>query len=1118
MAPANADAAAQLRGVLGTTLGDREIKALVDACEGNVENALNKYFDRGMEAVHEAMKKVNADSSQLSTKKRRAPSNTGSGRLTIQDPSAKRAATSKRREWPKRLCSLAVDAESTTCMSVQETTETFVGNSELNVSVEESKPLGQPKTKRTLGSTAEASGKGKGRGRTWKKGRSTMVRIGVGQGCKEVFLGRLPKWISSRLHPLLVHGVVRATASIQAFLPEELRPFSQIPIVLHLDLLGPEIFSFFPDPKRSVDNTEPLAVAFFELCEVINNPLKYGSVAIGASGNLEFAGCGALDQGDAGSVLTLTEKDARGIEETLGVKNLEGTAEDPPGLSVSLRPHQRVALRWMLDREDLPQIAKDESLWQERTFRDRKASKYYVNVYTRQVQFQEPPTVDPLRGGILADEMGLGKTVSVIALILASNDKLAQRQAAADEADEGMECVDLDTGSRNSAEVDLVATTSTQSEEITLETSQSSTSCGKAARKRRRRARPGTLIVCPTSLIGQWEAELSDKVSEEARLRVLRFHGSDRNRGVNVLGNYDCVLTTYGTVASEFQNSGSDLFSTAWERVVLDEAHNVKNRTTDAARASAALEAQYRWCLTGTPLQNSVDDIYSLFLFLRYEPWNSYGWWSKIIRMPFEQQVDKEKSAAAMQRLRAVLSDGPVMLRRTKRDVEASAEASIQHKLPEKHLEVLYVTLSEAERAFYNAIYSRSKAEFDGFVSSGSANTKYAAIFTLLLRMRQACDHPFLVLSSHAEEDRASGTQADTLTPKAVSDREYIAQLRDRLFAAATVSTAAAAAAAAGTASSAECSAAYLESALADLEQSKGGDCPICLDDPKDAVITTCGHVMCKPCLESVLTYKGAEMACPVCRRKLSRLDINPLRLPSEVKKKKAEEQGRRLAADKALSTRWRSSSKLDLVLQHLQRIEAVNKSLGGTVWGSEALREQGEKFLGAGQKPANQAPIKVLIFSQWTKMLDMVERGLRELDMTSARLDGSLTQKRRQAAIDQFNTDPKCNIFLVSLKAGGVGLNLVRASVVFLVDAWWNPQIEEQAIDRVHRIGQTRPVHVYRLIATATVEQKILALQARKASMANDALQADGLSLDPAAQKSQKLSMEDLFDLFRSA
>jgi SNF2 family DNA or RNA helicase len=126
----------------------------------------------------------------------------------------------------------------------------------------------------------------------------------------------------------------------------------------------------------------------------------------------------------------------------------------------------------------------------------------------------------------------------------------------------------------------------------------------------------------------------------------------------------------------------------------------------------------------------------------------------------------------------------------------------------------------------------------------------------------------------------------------------------------------------------------------------------------------------------------------------------------------------------------------------------------------------------------------KALVFSQFTRLLALVRRGLEARGIEHAYLDGRT--RDRKAAIARFQEDARCRVFAISLKAGGTGLNLTAADYVFLLDPWWNPAVEAQAVDRTHRIGQTRPVMAYRLVAEDTVEEKILALQAHKRALAS--------------------------------
>lgn len=148
----------------------------------------------------------------------------------------------------------------------------------------------------------------------------------------------------------------------------------------------------------------------------------------------------------------------------------------------------------------------------------------------------------------------------------------------------------------------------------------------------------------------------------------------------------------------------------------------------------------------------------------------------------------------------------------------------------------------------------------------------------------------------------------------------------------------------------------------------------------------------------------------------------------------------------------------------------------------------------------------KVLVFSQFVTMLRLVEKALREDGLTYEYLDGST--KDRQARVERFQNDPSVGVFLISLKAGGTGLNLTAADTVIHFDPWWNPAVEQQATDRAHRIGQTRVVSVYRLVAAGTIEEKILQLKQKKRELVASVLSED-------AGGTKKLTKSDLEELF---
>ncbi|XVF28648.1 hypothetical protein REPUB_Repub15cG0048200 [Reevesia pubescens] len=201
---------------------------------------------------------------------------------------------------------------------------------------------------------------------------------------------------------------------------------------------------------------------------------------------------------------------------------------------------------------------------------------------------------------------------------------------------------------------------------------------------------------------------------------------------------------------------------------------------------------------------------------------------------------------------------------------------------------------------------------------------------------------------------------------------------------------------------------------------------------------------MCRECLLSSWRTPTVGL-CPICRTLLKKTDL--ITCPTENK----------FRVD--VENKWKESSK---VLKLLECLERIQRS-------------------GSGEKS--------IVFSQWTSFLDLLEIPLRRRGIGFLRFDGKLVQKQRERVLKEFNETGEKMVLLMSLRAGGVGLNLTAASNVFLMDPWWNPAVEEQAIMRIHRIGQKRTVTVRRFIVKGTVEERMQQVQARKEKMIAGAL-----------------------------
>uniref|UniRef100_A0A672RQ72 Transcription termination factor 2 n=1 Tax=Sinocyclocheilus grahami TaxID=75366 RepID=A0A672RQ72_SINGR len=542
-------------------------------------------------------------------------------------------------------------------------------------------------------------------------------------------------------------------------------------------------------------------------------------------------------------------------------------------------------------------------------------------------------------GGILADDMGLGKTLTMISLILSQKKK-----------DEKLE------------------------EWISKKDSTIVASLG-------------TLIICPASLLHHWKKEI-DKRVKSSRLSVYLYHGPNRQRSSSVLAEHDVVITTYSLVSKEIpvqKEDASDLpplLRVSWARVILDEAHNIKNPKVQTSMAVCKLRARSRWAVTGTPIQNNLLDMYSLLKFLRCSPFDEYKLW--------KAQVDNGSKRGG-ERLNILTR--ALLLRRTKDQRDATGKPLVS--LPDRTCEVHRLKLSEDEQAVYDVVFAQSRSTLQNYLkrheegntkkgdnsnpfekvarefgmsqqdSMSSSQQPQASstihILSLLLRLRQCCCHLSLLKKTLDQSE----LQGDGV-------------------------------------------ALSLEEQLCALSLSEPSD-----SDPKDTV------------------------------------SLNGSRFSSE------------------LFQDTRESTKVSILCR------------------------------------------TIVIVSQWTSMLHIVAVHLKKMGLTFAVIDGTVNPKRRMDLVEEFNTNPKGpQVMLVSLCAGGVGINLIGGNHLFLIDMHWNPALEDQACDRIYRVGQSRDVTIHRFVCDGSVEDKISSLQEKKKELAQKVLSGTGSSFT-------KLSLADLRVIF---
>ena len=631
----------------------------------------------------------------------------------------------------------------------------------------------------------------------------------------------------------------------------------------------------------------------------------------------------------------------------------------------------------------------------------------------------------------------------------------------------------------------------------------------------------GTLIVCPTTLLHQWAQEVRSKSNET---RVYIYHGKNKGVSTKVLASFDVVITTYQTLVIEMPESkkpqarggrtsvggggggdlidlveeeeeegpsvrglkkrkrevgerGGPMFGVMWHRVVLDEAQMIKNSRTMAAHAAWALRARRRWCLSGTPIQNSIDDLYSYFRFLRYEPYCKYNTFKEMIKDP----ISGEDAAVGFRRLNAILQT--ILLRRTKQSKDKQGNLLVP--LPERNVRLVQKEFSPEERKFYDQLDKEATAEIKKFESEGSAGSYYVNMLWMLLRMRQACNHPRLVRPIvHAGNNTQHQHKGEEAAARKLKPEE--------------------------------------RSKLAATLQSGMKECVTCCDVAEDPVVSVCNHVFCRQCVSAQLSMAAqgmeeAELAfhCPSCGSTLSSNQtfgaeaLNVLNNDNQGRSGAAGAGGSGSGGFGQCERQDGSSTKVDALMEVLLELRkpapseagssenpptSLLDAARGTIVTSvsrghlkgelnrraSAVQSQGPKKVnkkgrgGGGGARESKPPLreKVIIFSQWTAMLDLIEIPLRKEDIEFRRLDGTMSASAREQAITDFTVDASVSVMLVSLKAASLGVNLVSANHVVLMDLWYNPSTEEQAIDRAHRIGQTKEVQVTRITIKGKEEE----------------------------------------------
>ncbi|KAF5986264.1 hypothetical protein FBULB1_2486 [Fusarium bulbicola] len=486
---------------------------------------------------------------------------------------------------------------------------------------------------------------------------------------------------------------------------------------------------------------------------------------------------------------------------------------------------------------------------------------------------------------------------------------------------------------------------------------------------------------CRTTLI---VAPNSSKHIVPDQIRVVLFHGPMRDQLAKSLMEYDVVLTTYGTLQSEWKSRKeySPLFTHRWAR---SPAHHIRERSTKTFRAVTALRTSRRWCLTGTPIQNRLDDYGALLAFIGVSPFISKSVFDFWIIKPVAQGTTE-----GLRRLKLLVS--ATCLRRTKDSVSESLS------LPDRKERECIVQLDPDDRELYD-FFKRNGSHLVAnrvFGASDTAN-KTGSILPMINTLRLICNHGQRLLPEFALE-AWSHRHNPTL---------------DQSFT---------------TSKSGLCISCGVE-ALPDEMQSE----------------FACSHILCSKCSDSDEKYQ---------------LSLDSVLFPSCTK-------------DGVLAVTGAPTE--EGVYQPSAKIRAVIQSL--------RVEQQGNPFTFGNQ------PIKSVVFTFWRKMLKLLEFALRTEGFKFARIDGQTSLSERASALQSFRDDDSCTVIIATIGSIGEGVDLTAANFVHLVEPHWNPMLEEQALDRVHRMGQTRDVVATRYITNNSIEMFVKDVKERKLDLINSSL-----------------------------
>ncbi|KAL9120300.1 MAG: hypothetical protein Q9187_003143 [Circinaria calcarea] len=664
------------------------------------------------------------------------------------------------------------------------------------------------------------------------------------------------------------------------------------------------------------------------------------------------------------------------------------------------------------------------------------------------------------------------------------------------------------------------------------------------------------LIVVPTSVMLNWEMEFKKFLPA---FKILTYYGTQEERKQKRKGwldddKWNVCITSYQLVLQDqitFKKRG-------WHYLVLDEAHNIKNFRSQRWQALLTFRTQARLLLTGTPLQNNLTELWSLMFFLMPSDSTDTGisgfadlqaftsWFKKPVDQILEQGRDTmdDEAKELVRRLHGVLR--PYLLRRLKADVEK--------QMPGKYEHVVYCKLSKRQRYLYDGFMSRAQTR------ETLASGNYLSIINCLMQLRKVCNHPDLF------ETRQIVTSF-AMSKSAIADFEIKELLvRRRLLQEdpmqkVDIDVVNLLPGANGPVSALDTIQNCRLGALGKLRQLvaqqygriltnmpyEGTSIDSCLAYMENTARTsTLERLRHNAYLTSLRSQRRPLYSYSLMER--LRLDLD--RLPSRPYPKRRSElldwfSDLSPAMGDMVLTLPRRSEALQSTIQKFACVTPAVIAPDLTPLtlsqpGIQMIREAqqtypADSFHEARMRLSIAFPDKrllqydcgklqrldvllrtlqagghrALIFTQMTKVLDILEQFLNIHGHRYLRLDGSTKIEQRQILTDRFNSDNRILAFILSSRSGGLGINLTGADTVIFYDLDWNPAMDKQCQDRCHRIGQTRDVHIYRFVSEYTIEANILR-KANQKRMLDDVIIQEG---DFTTDYFNKPDIKDAFD-----